>query len=163
MSPRRGRDPLACVPARDFYVLRSDPMPDDVERIREELIGRSEVTLAYLFGSRARGTATAESDFDVAVRVFEALPNRLRYRVRLAEGLAALLGGAKVEVVLLDDAPPALAGRIVREGKLLVSRDETERVRFEVRALEEEFDTAPLRRALDRGQTAAIRGGRFYD
>jgi len=140
-------------------IVRADP----IEEIRSRLGDRPEVVLAYLFGSAARGTATPTSDIDIAVLVSEALPNALRYRARLAEALVEVAGGRPVEVILLDDAPPALAGRIVREGRLLLCRDEAARVRFEVRALESEFDTAPLRRVLDRGLATAIRAGRFYD
>lgn len=65
--------------------------------------------------------------------------------------------GVPVEVVLLEDVPPALGGRIVREGKLLVCRDEADRVRTEVAMLQREFDTAPLRKVLDEAQSQAIR------
>jgi uncharacterized protein len=134
-----------------------------IEEIRARLDDRPEIVLAYLFGSSARGTASPQSDLDVAVLASETSPNVLRYRARLAEALTEVAGGKAVEVILLDEAPPALAGRIVREGRLLVCRDESQRVRFEVRALEREFDTAPLRRVLDRGLSTAIRAGHFYD
>lgn len=49
--------------------------------------------------------------------------------------------------MLLEDAPPALAGRAVREGTLLLCRDESHRVRLEVNVLRREFDTEPLRKA----------------
>jgi predicted nucleotidyltransferase len=129
--------------------------------IQAELEGRSEIVLAYVFGSVGRGTASESSDIDVAVSLSERPQDPLRYRARLAESLTGAAGGRRVEVVVLAESPPELAGRAVREGRLLLCRDEARRVRTEVDILRREFDTAPLRKALDRAQSAAIRSGRF--
>lgn len=136
--------------------------PDPLARIRAELEGRPDVVLAYVFGSAARGTAASGSDIDVAISFAEPARDRLAFRARLMEDLARAAGGTRVDVVLIADAPPALAGRIVREGTLLVCRDEAHRVRTEVAALRAEFDTARLRAELDRGQSSAIRAGRVH-
>lgn len=130
-------------------------------RIRAALERRREIVLAYLFGSHARASGSPGSDIDIAVALRTRPADPLRYRARLAEDLTREAGGTPVEVVLLEDAPPALAGRIVREGQILLSRDERRRVRLEVDVLRREFDTAPLRKALDRAQSEAIRTGRF--
>lgn len=102
------------------------------------------------------------SDIDVGVLLVRAADNPLRYRARLAEELSRSVGGVPVDVVLLDEAPAALAGRVVREGRLLVCKDEVKRVRFETDALRREFDTTHLRRLYDRALAGAIRQGRFY-
>lgn len=128
-----------------------------VEVIKGELEKRQEIVLAYVFGSVAKGSVSEGSDIDIAVLVSEARPDPLRYRVRLIEDLMRVSNGVPVEVVLLEDVPPALGGRIVREGKLLVCRDEADRVRTEVAMLQREFDTAPLRKVLDEAQSQAIR------
>lgn len=128
-----------------------------LDAVRVELEARPEIVLAYVFGSVARGTAARGSDIDIAVALTQPPSDALAYRARLAEELTRAAGSTRVEVVLLQEAPPALAGRIVREGRLLVCRDETRRVRIEVDALRREFDTEPLRRALDHAQSAAIR------
>lgn len=77
--------------------------------IRDRLRGRTDVTLALVFGSRARGTARPDSDVDVAVRGtgLDLL------------GLAAELSrvtGHEVDVVHLDEAGIPLLARIAREG-----------------------------------------------
>jgi predicted nucleotidyltransferase len=86
------------------------PMTDPaIERIRRFLRARTDVRLAIVFGSRARGTATSASDVDVAVRA----PG-----VDLM-GLAADLSrvtGHEVDVVALEDVSVPLLGRIVQEG-----------------------------------------------
>lgn len=124
-----------------------------VEVIKSELEKRQEIVLAYVFGSVAKGSVSEGSDIDIAVSVSEARPDPLRYRVRLIEDLMRVSSGVPVEVVLLDDVPPALDGRIVREGQLLICRDEADRVRTEVGMLQREFDTAPLRKVLDEAQS----------
>jgi len=46
-------------------------------------------------------------------------------------------------------APPLLKERAIARGRLIYCRDETARVRFEVAARREYFDTQPLRDAQD--------------
>ena len=78
------------------------------------------VAAAYLFGSRAAGRAHAESDVDIgALLAWDAFPTaRARFDagVRLAAWLIAELGHPDVDLVVLNDAPPTLARRVVTEG-----------------------------------------------
>ncbi len=135
---------------------------DVCQRLGAALADRQEAAVAYLFGSAARQDTSALSDIDVGVLLADRPSNLLRYRARLIEDLSRALAGATVEVVLLDEALPALAARAVRDGRLLLCRDEARRVRFEIRALQRDFDTAPLRQIYDRTLANAIRQGRFY-
>jgi predicted nucleotidyltransferase len=80
-----------------------------IQAIRQCLRGRTDVCLAVVFGSRARGTASPTSDVDVAVRA----PG-----VDLL-GLAADLSratGHEVDVVALEEVGVPLLARIVQEG-----------------------------------------------
>ncbi|MGH7721964.1 MAG: nucleotidyltransferase domain-containing protein [Candidatus Dormibacteria bacterium] len=79
----------------------------------------------YLFGSRARGDATAESDYDVLLVVPDDYPND-RQDGRLA--YSVLFGsGAAVDAVVVPRSwfearahlKSALPGTVLREGKLL--------------------------------------------
>ena len=90
------------------------------------------VAVAYLFGSRAEGTARPESDHDVAVLFADPEP-ALDATVRLSADLVDLLG-TEVDVVDLDRAELELRGRVAECGRLLFSADEPRRVRFEVDA-----------------------------
>jgi len=51
-----------------------------------------------------------------------------------------------VEAVVLNRAPADLVHRVLRDGILVLDRDRASRLRFEVRARNEYFDLAPLRR-----------------
>ena len=78
------------------------------------------VSAAYLFGSHAAGRAHRESDVDVAVLLdWERHPSRrdrFDVRLRLGSELGAIVGTPEVDVVIVNDAPPLFARRIVYEG-----------------------------------------------
>jgi predicted nucleotidyltransferase len=82
---------------------------------------------AYLFGSHAAGRAHRESDIDVAVLLeWKAFPTaRARFEERLS--LSALLGGAlgtsRIDLVVLNDAPPLLGRHIVTAGTRIFCSD----------------------------------------
>jgi predicted nucleotidyltransferase len=104
----------------------------------------SGVAFAYLFGSRARGDARADSDVDVGVvlaagrpRTLDALPADL-----LAELERRL--GLPVDLVVLDGAPPDLLHRVLRDGVVVHEADHEARVAFEVQARNEYFDLLPM-------------------
>ena len=63
--------------------------------------------------------------------------------------------GRPVQVVVINDAPPDLAYRILRDGRVVLERDRHARLRFEVRTRNLYFDLLPIltqyrRRALQR-------------
>lgn len=138
--------------------MRADVCQD----IGAALADHSEIAVAWLFGSVARGTASELSDIDVGVLLANGPPNLLRYRARLSEELSRAALGIPVQVVLLDEVSPAVAARAVRQGQLLLCNDPAARVRLEVRSLLRDFDTAHLRQLHDRVLAKAIRQGRFY-
>lgn len=96
----------------------------------EALRGRG-VTFAYLFGSHATGTATSRSDIDVAVHLDVSPADSVAEAARLAGLLEQATGLGPIEVVVLNDAPLALAGRIREHGRVIHSQDEVARVRWD--------------------------------
>ena len=102
------------------------------------------VAAVYLFGSVARGSAGPTSDVDLAVLLDEDPPRTLDgLGLDLADELQAELG-APVQVVVLNTAPCDLTHRVLRDGRLLVDREPSARIRFEVRARNEYFDLKPF-------------------
>lgn len=99
---------------------------------------------AYLFGSVARGTAGARSDLDVAVLYAAAPPATLEGLPVDLEHRLERLSGRPVQVIVLNTAPAGLVHRVLRDGVLLLDRDPSARIRFEVRARNEFFDLQPL-------------------
>ena len=85
------------------------------------------VVSVYLFGSFAEKRAHSESDVDIGVLLdrseYPAGADRFEVRVRLAATLEHDLAPRSPDVVILNDAPPTLAARIVSMGQRLVCRD----------------------------------------
>lgn len=129
------------------------------DRLRRELASHDELVFAYLFGSRAAGTARATSDVDVAVHLSEPPDLELRGVLRAAVERAA--GSEDVDLVVLNEAPPLLAERILRTGTVLLSRSEPERVHWMVHTKSRYCDLAPLRRRLDRTVSERLGAGTF--
>ena len=88
-------------------------------------LGSPDVLAAYLFGSHAAGRPHREGDVDVAVLLSRHLDGAAGFaiRVRLAAELPSRLGVRDVDVVVLNDAPPHFARRIVLDGRELCCRD----------------------------------------
>jgi predicted nucleotidyltransferase len=113
------------------------------EAIRLALGERRDICLAYLFGSCASGTARPVSDVDVAI-LFDYLPTPA-FLDRLTEALGVATE-RRVDLVVLNLAPPLLAREVIARGRLVMCRDEDERVRFLTRTTARYQDTAHLRR-----------------
>lgn len=134
-----------------------------VESLRARLDPRDEILEAYLFGSHAIGTAGALSDVDVAVFVDR---SRLEdppfgYAAELATHLMPACPGAAVDVVLLNQAPPVLYHRVLRDGIRLLSRNLRATTTREGRALSRYCDYVPQLRKIDAIQAARIARGEF--
>ena len=124
----------------------------DTESIVSHLSARAreigEVRVAYLFGSRARGRERPGSDIDVAVLVDDALVNDTGgVKQTLWRLIIALSGDGvpsdRLDLVLLNDAPPLLCHHVLRDGLLLHARSKTERVRFAIRTMRDYQDIEP--------------------
>jgi predicted nucleotidyltransferase len=124
---------------------------------------RPEVLVAYLFGSQAREKPTPISDVDVAVLLSDGVPREsyFDYRIALMQELTKIFRSDEVQVVILNQAPPLLAYKVVVEGKPLFCRDELARLRFRIDATRRYLDTKALRRVQDTATARRIREARF--
>jgi len=119
------------------------------------------VVAAYLFGSAARGETTSLSDVDIAVYLDEpSRESRVAAYLGLRRRLDQALANGPVDLVLLNDAPPALAGRIIA-GDLVYSADERERIRLETTILSQYQDLLPALKQYDRLLHARALAGLF--
>ena len=104
------------------------------------------IAAVYLFGSAARGELRAESDIDVGV-LFETLPgSTLDGQPYDFEGELERRVGRRVEIVVLNNAPADLSIRVLRAGGLIVDRNRSARIAFEVRTRNAAFDLEPFLR-----------------
>lgn len=140
-------------------------MRDELSAKLEPIFRAHGVQLAYLFGSQATGKAGPLSDFDFGV-LFRAMlspAERFRRRLSLIAELMGELHAQHIDVVVLNDAPPAIRFKIIEHGQIIYNEDERARVRFEAKTMSEYFDTKPLRELYRRRLFDAITSGKLYD
>ena len=110
------------------------------------LFDASDIVLAYLFGSEAKGTANRESDIDIAVLLSDEIPQS-EYGQRVVDLNTELIGIFQrdaIDLALLNNAPPLLAFQVVRHG--VVIYDPHHRyVSFYIDRFNQYADTQPLR------------------
>ena len=100
---------------------------------------RHGVKFAYLFGSRARGDAREDSDWDIAV--YFGRRATVLDEAELAAELSRALG-VEVDVVALDSAILDLIYTVLRDGVVIYSDDEEVRRRWEIASYLEYLDFA---------------------
>jgi len=114
-------------------------------RLRDFFTRERPVPAAYLFGSRATGGYTAESDLDIAV----ILPADLGLEdafwecASIKDALEVLFRPIPVDVLDLERIPCRIAHEILKTGILIVQNDEGRRVEVEARRQSEYLDFLP--------------------
>lgn len=126
------------------------------QRIAEVLASAEDRLLAaYLFGSVARGMDSSRSDVDVGILLRKASSGELNDLRFALEGDLERALGRTTQVVVLNNAPPDLVHRVLRDGLLLLDRDRAARIRFEVRVRNEYFDLLPILNRYRRREVAS--------
>ena len=141
--------------------MPADERDEPIEDLEQHLRARPEILEAYVFGSRARGQAHAHSDIDVAVYID---PDRLAdspfgYAAELTTALATALHSNVVDVVVLNQAPPLLYHRVLRDGVRVMTRDLTATTTREGRALSRYCDYVPQLQKIDAAHKARVERG----
>lgn len=114
-------------------------------QVAKEIMPKHGVSLAYLHGSQAAGTATPLSDVDVAILTNLALSRRDRLRLELTlEHELGIRCPGDFDVRSLNSAPLEVQGRVVQTGRLLYASDEPTRVDFEATVRDRYFDFLPV-------------------
>lgn len=121
------------------------------------------VYAAYLFGSRADGTAYTNSDYDIACLLEN---NQLAKKPLIAPEIALeleeTLDKSKIDVILLNNAPLILCYEIIAHGKVIYCKDDDRRTTFEDRVMRDYLDFKPFIAQYDKEVEEAIRGGNFF-
>lgn len=103
---------------------------------------KNQVSFAYLFGSKAKGTSHPRSDRDIAIHFKAGMTaaKRHQHQIQLWNHLSDVWPGETIDLVVLEEAPLLLRFNVVRDGRLLYSKNEKQRIRFEVPTMREYFD-----------------------
>lgn len=104
-------------------------------KLNEFLQRRPEISFAYIFGSFTQ--SENYHDIDIAVFLNENFDkNDLKkfpygYESSIAAALTNLLHTDKIDIVVLNTAPPLITNRIINTGKLLFDKNKFNRIAFE--------------------------------
>ena len=133
-----------------------------IRQLKAYLIKQKYVQVAYLYGSAAKGPMGPLSDVNIAV-FFNSEPALwFEQKMNLMEGLVWLFGVPKVDVVVLNNADPALSHRVLIEGQPIFIRDDTSRIRNEKKIVETYLDTAFLRDVQKSSIKEQIKEGGYF-
>lgn len=108
--------------------------------LREVFRDFAQIQLAILFGSVARGTATAHSDLDLAVTAKK--PLQAQEKIQIIEALAVATG-RPIDLVDVTHAPEPLLGQVLKHGRRILGSDAAY-AQLLYRHLIEQADFVPL-------------------
>ena len=106
------------------------------------------ITLTYLFGSHARGTADEDSDVDLGILADAGMTKGDRHdlRLRLMRAFAEALDVPceKMDVVMLQDVPVLLQYNVIRNGEIIAARDRSAQRGYEIEVERRYDDERPM-------------------
>jgi hypothetical protein len=115
-----------------------------IERLREALGREEDILFAYLYGSAVYDPDLFMGDIDVAVYLKAAdMKQYIRKEEELTPFLASKLHTDEIDLRILNGLPLVLKYSILKDGKLLFSRDELQRVDFETSVMIRFLDLKP--------------------
>lgn len=113
-----------------------------IELLQEAL---PEIKLIYLFGSKATGTDTHQSDIDLAILTSHKIDNVLRWE--LGEKLARHFK-QDVDLVDLRQASPIMQMQIINQGSCLYAKSTFDKNWFEMQVISMYIDVNEMRRPI---------------
>ena len=113
---------------------------DHLKGIPELLRADGRVVFAYLFGGLAREGPRPLSDVDIAVFLREPVSNVADTKMSIFDSISDLLGTSEIDLVILNNSPISLTGRILQTRKVLLDTEPFVRHRFESLKLREYSD-----------------------
>jgi len=133
---------------------------NSLTKILQEVFEKNEeVQFAYLYGSVAMRAQTLESDIDVAVYLKSMNINDfVRTEEKLSIALIMRLHNDRVDLRVLNALPFLMQYTVLRDGILIFSRNELERVDFETQVMIRFFDLKPYLDEYRRTLSLRIRG-----
>lgn len=97
------------------------------------------ILFAYIFGGLSTGNQRPLSDLDIAVYL-NSCADKAEAKLDIIGELSDTLMTDEIDLVVLNDAPISLVGRILRKKRLIADKQPFLRHRFESLALREFFD-----------------------
>jgi len=112
-------------------------------RVRDVIKNHDEIIVGYLYGSFAKGSYDEKSDVDIGLLLKRGYKADPLYESRISLELDKTIG-REVEARILNDRDIIFLHQILKYGKLIFSRTERERVRFETYTYSKYLDFLPF-------------------
>lgn len=111
-----------------------------VNGLKSYFANKPEVMFGYLFGSYAKDQAKGNSDIDIGIYLNDFKPKlAYTYKIEETEEIQRLYG-KKIDLVLINQAPPILRHEIIKYGILIKEQDREFLVKFKVRSFYQYLD-----------------------
>ena len=124
-----------------MYVILFKKIPEDIYKridlLSDLFLKDSNIIFAYLFGGLARDKRKPLSDVDLGIYVKNS--KRLNF-LSLFRKISQILGTDEIDLVVLNSAPISLAGRILKNKKILIDKDPFLRHQYESLIMRKYFD-----------------------
>jgi len=115
-----------------------------IEQIRESLDHEKDILFAYLYGSALYDPTPSGGDTDIAVYLKPSdMKEYVKKEAELTAFLISELGTDEIDLRILNVLPLVLQYSILKEGILVLSRDEIQRADFETRVMMRFFELKP--------------------
>ena len=122
-------------------MIRFRKIPEDIHKKIDSLIdlfqSDSNIVFSYLFGGLLKKRLSPLSDVDLSVYLRN--PKKLDY-LQLLSSISRVLGTDEIDLVILNQAPLSLSGRILQNRRVLSDRDPFLRNKYESLILRKFFD-----------------------
>ncbi len=122
-----------------------------IKSISACLSAHPEIIAAYLFGSTATGRTHRQSDIDIGILLKTRYKQSPLYSSRLARSISKILPSKnEPDVRVLNNASPRFLFQVIKNGKLIISKNEKKRVQFETGVISQYLDIKPFYEEYDR-------------
>lgn len=112
----------------------------------QKIFKKHGVVFAYLFGSQTNNKTGPLSDVDIAVYFDENIERGEQFdvKLKLIGDISDKLKRDDIDVVVLNEAPPLISHRILKEGQSIFCQDKKKQLGYEVKAVLKYLDWKPF-------------------
>lgn len=129
-----------------------------VDSLRAYYINKPEVIFGYLFGSYAKNRARRDSDLDLGIYLRDyQIETAYDYKLEETETIQRLYG-VKVDLILVNEAPPLLQHEIFKYGILIKEPDRELLVNYKVKSFYQYLDQLYILDRFFEKNKAKVRG-----
>jgi predicted nucleotidyltransferase len=128
---------------REKYQLSETDKKEIIEKTKDILEKKSEISFAFTHGSFVKGEHFL--DIDIAIFLDRIPESLIDYELSLETELMSAIGTYQVDVRVLNMAPLSFKYNVIKNGAILFVKDDNKRTDFQEVVLSLYFDFEPYR------------------